>query len=107
MAARAAVGTDGSVGAAGAISKVGNDFAIPHTLGQQRGGNLFHSFNMFNLATGESATFSGPGSVTNILARVTSGGSLDPVYPGETAFGFANPIFIDANGNGKLDARVR
>ncbi len=75
MAVRAGVGTDGSVGAAGAISKVGSDFAIPSTLGQQRGGNLFHSFTSFNLAQGESATFSGPGNVTDILARVTGGAS--------------------------------
>lgn len=75
LAARGAVGTDGSVGAAGAISKMGNDFPIPNTLGQQRGGNLFHSFNEFNLVAGESATFSGPGSVTNIMARVTGGGA--------------------------------
>lgn len=67
------VATDGTVGGATSISKVGNDFAIPHTLGAKAGGNLFHSFTQFDLSAGESATFSGPGDVTNILARVTGG----------------------------------
>ncbi len=67
------VSTDGSVGAITNISKVGNDFAIPHSLGVKQGGNLFHSFTKFDLSAGESATFSGPTDVANILARVTGG----------------------------------
>jgi len=67
------VATDGSVGGATSVGKVGNDFAIPHTLGTKTGGNLFHSFTQFNLDAGESATFSGPADVKNILARVTGG----------------------------------
>ena len=98
MAARAAVGTDGSVGAAGAISKAGNDFSIPHTLGQQRGGNLFHSFNEFNLATGESATFSGPGNVTNILARVTGGGASAVDGTIRSTISGANLFLMNPNG---------
>lgn len=42
-----------------------------------------------------------------VVARVVSAGNLAPVYPGRPAFGFANPIFLDANGNGTFDARVR
>lgn len=42
-----------------------------------------------------------------IVARVTSSGQLDPVYPGGRAFGFTNPVFVDGNGNGTFDARVR
>src|SRR5919206_4348316 len=67
----AGVVTDGSVGPARSLA--GPNFAIGADLGRQIGGNLFHSFSRFNLATGESATFSGPGSVANILARVTGG----------------------------------
>ncbi len=41
--------------------------------GQQRGANLFHSFERFNINTGESATFTGPNSIGNIISRVTGG----------------------------------
>ena len=66
--------TDGSLGPRQTLS--GPHFAIPHTLGRQAGGNLFHSFEKFDLAQGDVATFSGPGSVKNILARITGGTSL-------------------------------
>jgi large exoprotein involved in heme utilization and adhesion len=59
--------TDGSLGPAGAIGKINNDFAIPHSLGTKVGGNLFHSFSEFNLLSGESATYSHPKDVTHIL----------------------------------------
>src|SRR3954452_21578209 len=66
------IATDGTVGAA-ARTLTGPRYSIGSDLGRQVGGNLFHSFSRFNLATGESATFRGPGSVANILARVTGG----------------------------------
>ena len=54
--AQGQITTDGTLGAAGALA--GPHYAIPASLGQQSGANLFHSFGVFNLATGESATFS-------------------------------------------------
>jgi filamentous hemagglutinin family protein len=51
----------------------GPNYAITSNLGQQVGGNLFHSFGLFGLSPGESATFSGPPNVSNIVGRVTSG----------------------------------
>lgn len=104
----AGVVTDGTVGAAGAIGKVGNDFAIPHTLGTKVSGNLFHSFSEFNLATGESGTFSGPGDVANILARVTGGsassidGTLRSTIPGANLY-FINPKGVIFGPNAALD----
>ena len=71
MAATAQVVMDGSLGRAGTLN--GPDYAITADLGQQHGGNLFHSFGQFSLQTGESATFSGPGSVSAIIGRVTGG----------------------------------
>lgn len=65
---------DGSIGAP-AGSLTGPNFQIPHTRGEIAGGNLFHSFSTFDLARGQSATFTGPASVNNILARVTGGPS--------------------------------
>src|SRR2546421_12959605 len=55
------------------VSHNGFDFSISG--GTQRGANLFHSFSQFNLVKDESATFTGPSSVQNILARVTGGPS--------------------------------
>jgi len=53
----------------------GPDIQITSDLGQIRGQNLFHSFSRFNIQTNESATFSGPASVENIISRVTGGNS--------------------------------
>jgi filamentous hemagglutinin family protein len=72
----AQIKTDGSLGAKQTLT--GPNFAIPAALGRQAGGNLFHSFSDFNIQGGESATFSGPGSVHNVLARVT-GGSVSTI----------------------------
>jgi len=68
---QAEVITDGSMGAARNLS--GPDYQIAAQLGQQHGVNLFHSFQQFNLATGEQVTFSGPDSVQRIFSRVTGG----------------------------------
>ncbi|MBV8890593.1 MAG: filamentous hemagglutinin N-terminal domain-containing protein, partial [Acidobacteria bacterium] len=51
----------------------GPNYAIAANLGKQVGGNLFHSFGIFGLTKGESATFSGPAAVSNVIGRVTGG----------------------------------
>src|SRR6516164_8184031 len=58
---------------------VGPNYAIGANLGKQVGSNLFHSFGQFGLATGESATFGGPATISNVIGRVTggSGSSVD------------------------------
>lgn len=61
--------TDGSIGVGATLS--GPNFEIGSSLGEQQGGNLFHSFNEFSLSSGEVANFSGPASVDNIIGRVT------------------------------------
>ena len=57
----------------GANVNGGDDYAVDASLGHLSGNNLFFSFLQFNLAANESATFTGPASVQNILARVTDG----------------------------------
>jgi filamentous hemagglutinin family protein len=52
---------------------VGPNYSIGANLGKQVGSNLFHSFGQFGLATGESATFSGPATISNVIGRVTGG----------------------------------
>lgn len=69
----AEVAMDGTLGLVGPLA--GPHYAIPADLGQQYGGNLFHSFSKFNILSSESATFSGPDSVQNLIGRVTGGAS--------------------------------
>lgn len=105
---QAEVITDGRVGAATNITKVGNDFAIPDMLGTKMGANLFHSFTELNLASGESATFSGPADVANVLARVTGGnpsnidGTLRSTISGANLF-LLNPKGIVFGANAALE----
>jgi len=68
---QAQITLDGSLGPRGALW--GPNYTISDKVGQIRGPNLFHSFGQFNLSKGESATFTGPNTITNILSRVTGG----------------------------------
>jgi filamentous hemagglutinin family protein len=74
---QAQITLDGSLGPRGPV--VGPNYVIDATVGQLRGSNLFHSFGEFSVQTGESATFTGPNTIANVLGRVTGG----------------NPSFID------------
>jgi filamentous hemagglutinin family protein len=108
MSAQAQVVLDGTLGRRGALA--GPNYDIGADLGQQRGGNLFHSFHDFNLNLGESATFSGPNSVTNIISRVTGGnssyinGTLRSTIP-NADFYFLNPYGILFGEQAKLDVQ--
>lgn len=104
--ARSGVVMDGSLGAAGALA--GPNYAIGANLGRQVGGNLFHSFASFNLTAAESATFSGPATVANIIGRVTGGsrsdidGRIASTIPGANLY-FLNPAGIVFGPNATLD----
>ncbi len=69
--ALAGVTLDGTLGPAKSLS--GPDYVIPARDGETRGGNLFHSFGQFSLTSRESASFTGPAEVHNIVGRVTGG----------------------------------
>ena len=60
---------DGSLGSIGPLA--GPDFTIDAVDGRTVGANLFHSFSEFNVSSSQSATFTGPASIANILGRVT------------------------------------
>ena len=62
---------DGTLGTTGSLP--GPNFVIEAPLGQQVGDNLFHSFERFNLNPTESATFTGPATINNVINRVTGG----------------------------------
>lgn len=103
--AHAQVVLDGTLGTAGALS--GPAYAIGPGFGQQLGGNLFHSFSQFSLSAGQSATFSGPGGVQNVISRVTgSASTIDGML--RSTISNANLFFINPRGitfgpNAQLD----
>jgi filamentous hemagglutinin family protein len=70
-AALAQIVTDGTVGPATRLS--GPEMTIGAELGSTRGGNLFHSFQRFDIPTGQRATFTGPDQIQNVIGRVTGG----------------------------------
>src|SRR3954453_16473066 len=69
--AAAVVITDGTLGRK--VTLKGGDISIGAGLGQQRGGNLFHSFQKFDVETQGKVTFTGPNNVMNVISRVTGG----------------------------------
>ncbi|HRX71013.1 MAG: filamentous hemagglutinin N-terminal domain-containing protein [Gammaproteobacteria bacterium] len=102
----AQVTLDGTLGRAEPLA--GPNYAITADRGQQVGGNLFHSFQTFSLQQGESATFSGPASVNNIIGRVTGGqvshidGVVRSTIPGANLY-LLNPAGILFGENARLE----
>jgi filamentous hemagglutinin family protein len=102
----AQIATDGTLGIK--TNLTGPNFQIPDNLGQQFDGNLFHSFREFNINTGQSATFTGPNTVQNILTRVTGGqrslidGTLRSDIPNANLY-LLNPSGILFGKNASLD----
>jgi filamentous hemagglutinin family protein len=101
--------TDGTLGAAGAVPKVGSTYRIDAALGQRRGPNLFHSFSRLDVQPGETAQFSsGQTGVTNVLARVTGGqassinGTLQCTIP-DANFYLINPAGVVFGPTAQLD----
>lgn len=88
----------------------GPDYTIPAAAGRIRGSNLFHSFGQFNIRTGESATFTGPDTIANILSRVTGGqpstidGLLRSEIPGANLY-LLNPSGVVFGPNASLDVK--
>ena len=97
---------DGTMGPAGPLP--GPDFTIPDTAGTTLSANLFHSFSVFNIDSTESATFTGPAGLDNVISRVTGGApsSIDGLFrstvPGADIF-FVNPAGVVFGPNAALD----
>lgn len=76
------------------------------------GSNLFHSFGSFNLNAAESATFTDPTGIENVLTRVTGGSASNIDGLISTRFEnaspnlfFLNPAGIIFGPNAKLAAQ--
>ena len=105
-ALHAEITLDGTLGPK--ISLEGPNYDISANLGQQRGGNLFHSFGQFNINVEEMATFSGPDNISNIIGRVTGGspssidGTLKSTIDGAALY-LINPAGMMFGRNASLD----
>src|SRR5215208_2694972 len=62
---QAQIVTDGTVGPK--VSLRGGEIEIGANLGTWRGDNLFHSFEKFGIAPGQTATFTEPGTIKTAL----------------------------------------
>lgn len=104
------VRTDASLGQA-AQTLSGPAYLIPETLGRLAGKNLFHSFQTFNLANGDTATFTtSTAGLANVIARVTGGGMsaingelILSGASGKPAFFFINPAGVTFGAGARLD----
>src|SRR5262245_23191936 len=91
-------------------------YLIPPELGEQHGGNLFHSFLRFSIGRRQTATFTGPDpidapqSVTNVIARVTGDdpseidGTLRSTIPGAGLW-LLNPQGVVFGAGAELDVQ--
>ncbi len=103
MAAAAAPGgvkLDGTLGGSAATLS-GPTFNITQNLGSLAGGNLFFSFQYFNVGTGQAALFTttSPG-ISNVISRVTGGSasSIDGIIALLPATGAPNFFLINPSG---------
>ena len=90
--------TDGTVGPTAKL--VGPDYSIPDSLGTIKGQNLFHSFQHFSITQTETATFTGPDTIANVISRVT--GEDVSLIDGMLRSSVGNADFFFINPNGVL-----
>ncbi len=109
--AQAQIRTDTSLGQA-AQTLTGPNYAIPQTLGKLAGNNLFHSFQTFNLASGQAANFSTTSpTLANVISRVTGGEMsqingtmrLSAAGGATPAFYFINPAGVTFGAGANID----
>jgi filamentous hemagglutinin family protein len=100
QAASAQIQPDATLGADRSIVTNQTIKTLPSQLiqgGTIRGGNLFHSFEQFNVLSGQGTYFANPTGVTNILTRVT-GSNLSRLDGTLGVLGNANLFLLNPNG---------
>lgn len=102
----ASITSDGTLGTT--VHIAGKDYTIQD--GTRAGSNLFHSFHRFHILEGETARFSGPLDVENIIGRVTGGerslidGLLGTDIPGAALY-LLNPSGVLFGPHASLDVQ--
>ena len=102
--------TDSSLGLPGQTLG-GTNVVIPQTLGRLAGGNLFHSFETFNIQSGQSVNFTMTNAgIGNVISRVTGGspsqinGQLKMTPAGGAPnFFFINPAGVAFGAGASID----
>ena len=92
---------DGSLGQTpGALAGPHYTIDVQNAAQQIRENNLFHSFSDFNVNTGQTATFTGPSSIANIINRVTGQqlSNIDGALNSKSAMPHANLFLMNPNG---------
>src|SRR3984885_1987310 len=96
----AGIKLDGTLGPS-AAALAGPMYAITQNLGKLAGGNLYFSFQYFNVATGETALFSTTSAgINNVISRVTGGyaSTIDGTIALQAASGAPNFFLINPSG---------
>jgi len=91
---------DGTIGGAAQVL-AGPTYGITQNLGKLSGGNLFFSFQYFNVGTGETALFTTTSSgINNVISRVTGGyaSTIDGTISLQAAYGAPNFFLINPSG---------
>lgn len=107
VASVADVTTDASLGHSPQTFSA-KDISISPELGQQRGANLFHSFQKFDIADGQSVTFTGGDEIARVISRVTGGeaSQIEGVLRSTLSHAdiyLINPAGMTFGANAKLD----
>ena len=107
-AVQAEVAFDGTMGPAETLS--GPFMEIPANMGEMKGNNLYHSFSEFNVGNGETARFTGPTNVQNILGRVTGNNPSNIDGTISSSINGANLFLMNPNGmffgpNARIDIK--
>jgi filamentous hemagglutinin family protein len=80
------------------VSTLTGDITINDSQGVTQGSNLLHSFQTFNIQTGESVNFTGPDAINNIIARVTGNQSSEINGVLKSSIVGANLFLLNPNG---------
>jgi filamentous hemagglutinin family protein len=103
-----AIRPDGTLGTA--VTQSGSVYDITGGTRPGNGPNLFHSFDRFSVGTNDTARFSGPSGIANILSRVTGGqqssidGRLQSEMAGANLY-LLNPSGVLFGPNASLDVK--
>ena len=89
---------DGRFSPAQTLVPTNGVYAIGANLGKQVGGNLFQSFGNVRLSTGQTAAFSGPKTVSNVIGGVTGGSASSIDGKIQSTIAGANLYLINPSG---------